>query len=70
MSLSAANLKLEYSDIAGLKHSIDAAYQKASRRLFSVFFEKFKLLKHLKALKDYLLLGKGDFVECLIDHLG
>ncbi|KAH9938282.1 gamma-tubulin complex DGRIP91/SPC98 component [Fomitopsis serialis] len=30
---------LQYSDIAGLERSIDAAYQIASQRLFEVFFE-------------------------------
>jgi gamma-tubulin complex component 3 len=56
--------------MAGLQNSIDAAYKNASQRLFSVFFEKFKLLKHLTALKDYLLLGRGDFVDLLIEQLG
>lgn len=61
---------LHYSDIAGLEQSIDAAYSIASQRLFDVFFDKFHLPKHIKALKDYLLLGRGDFVELLMDNLG
>ncbi|KIY71475.1 gamma-tubulin complex DGRIP91/SPC98 component [Cylindrobasidium torrendii FP15055 ss-10] len=61
---------LKYSDINGLERSIDAAYQVASQRLFEVFIDKFKLLDHLIAIKNYLLLGHGDFVEQLMDALG
>ncbi len=62
-------IALQYSDIAGLERSIDAAYQIASRRLFDIFFEKYKLLEHLTALKHYLLLGHGDFVDQLMETL-
>jgi len=61
---------LQYSDIAGLERSIDAAYRIASQRLFDVFFEKFRLLDHLRALKNYLLLGHGDFADQLMEALG
>ncbi|KAI1789552.1 gamma-tubulin complex DGRIP91/SPC98 component [Ganoderma leucocontextum] len=61
---------LQYSDIVGLERSIDTAYQIASQRLFDVFFEKYRLLDHLSALKHYLLLGYGDFAEQLMDTLG
>jgi gamma-tubulin complex component 3 len=55
--------------MAGLVRSIDNAYQIASRRLFDVFFEKFKLMDHLRALKQYLLLGHGDFADQLMEAL-
>ncbi|KAF5344118.1 hypothetical protein D9758_008907 [Tetrapyrgos nigripes] len=61
---------LKYSDIVGLERSIDAAYSLASQRLFDVFLEKFKLLDHLRALKQYLLLGHGDFADRLMVALG
>ncbi|KAG5637370.1 hypothetical protein H0H81_004795 [Sphagnurus paluster] len=61
---------LQYSDIAGLERSIDAAYHIASQRLFEVFIEKFKLLDHFSALKNYLLLGHGDFADRLMEALG
>ena len=61
---------LQYSDISGLERSIDAAYSIASQRLFVIFFEKFKLLDHLKALKNYMFLGRGDFADFLMDTLG
>lgn len=63
-------LALEYGDIGGLERSIDNAYQVASHRLFEVFIEKFKLLDHLSALKQFLLLGHGDFADQLMEALG
>ncbi|TFK75864.1 gamma-tubulin complex DGRIP91/SPC98 component [Pluteus cervinus] len=60
---------LKYSDIHGLERSIDAAYQIASQRLFEIFIDKFKLLDHLHALKNYLMLGHGDFAEQLMEAL-
>ncbi|KAK4700384.1 gamma-tubulin complex component 3, partial [Phenoliferia sp. Uapishka_3] len=65
-----ANRTLEYADMAGLERSISLAYSVASQRLFDVLFDKFRLLDHLKALRDYLMLGKGDFVEILMESLG
>ena len=62
-------IALKYSDIGGLEQSIDTAYQIASRRLFEVLFDKFKLLDHLSALKDYLMLGHGDFADQLMESL-
>jgi len=61
---------LKYSDIDGLERSIDTAYQIASRRLFEVFFDKFKLLDHFTALKNYLMLGHGDFADNLMEVIG
>ncbi|KAI0268209.1 gamma-tubulin complex DGRIP91/SPC98 component [Gloeopeniophorella convolvens] len=61
---------LQYSDIFGLERSIDAAYRIASQRLFDIFFDKFRLLDHLRALKNYLLLGHGDFTDQLMEALG
>ncbi|KAI0353516.1 gamma-tubulin complex DGRIP91/SPC98 component [Trametes cingulata] len=60
---------LKYSDIVGLERSIDTAYQIASQRLFDVFFDKYRLLDHLLALKHYLLLGYGDFTDQLMETL-
>ncbi|KAG8904031.1 Microtubule-nucleating Tub4p (gamma-tubulin) complex component [Tulasnella sp. 403] len=67
--ISTTGKVLKYSDIAGLERTIDSAYQIASQRLFDVFFEKFKLMDHLAALKNYLLLGHGDFAEHLMETL-
>lgn len=67
--LTLATAVLKYSDIAGLERTIDAAYQVASQRLYDVFFDKFKLMDHLSALKNYILLGHGDFTEHLMEAM-
>jgi len=61
---------LHYKDITGLQQTIDSTYSIATRRLFKIFFIKLKLLDHLKAVKNYLLLGRGDFISLLIENLG
>ncbi|KZW04348.1 gamma-tubulin complex, component 3 [Exidia glandulosa HHB12029] len=67
--MSNADRNLQYSDIAALERSIDDAFRIANQRLFDVFIDKFKLMDHVRALKMYLLLGQGDFVEQLMEAL-
>lgn len=55
--------------MTGLERSIDDAYSTASQRLLDIFFDKYKLLDHLRALKSYLMLGAGDFAELLMEAL-
>ncbi|KAF9434937.1 Gamma-tubulin complex component 3 [Entomortierella beljakovae] len=61
---------LKYGDIAELEGSIDDAYVGTSRRLLNLLITKFKLLDHLKAIKRYILLGQGDFIQHLMESLG
>ncbi|KAK3813111.1 MAG: Spc98 family-domain-containing protein [Benniella sp.] len=60
---------LKYGDIAELEGSIDAAYAVTSQRLLQLLREKFKLIEHLTAIKRYILLGQGDFVQLLMESL-
>ncbi|KAL7419580.1 Microtubule-nucleating Tub4p (gamma-tubulin) complex component [Cryptotrichosporon argae] len=60
---------LKYSDLAGLERSIDDAYSGASKRLLEIFYDKYNLMDHLRALKSYLMLGAGDFAELLMEAL-
>ncbi|EAL21609.1 hypothetical protein CNBC6460 [Cryptococcus deneoformans B-3501A] len=68
-SMSDRVVALKYSDLAGLERSIDDAYSIASQRLLEIFFDKFRLLDHLRALKSYLMLGAGDFTELLMEAM-
>ncbi|KAI9624054.1 hypothetical protein H4Q26_017065 [Puccinia striiformis f. sp. tritici PST-130] len=61
---------LHYKDINGLQQTIESTYSIATNRLFQIFFIKLRLLDHFKAVKDYLLLGRGDFISILIESLG
>ncbi len=60
---------LRYSDIEGLQRTVSAAHQVVSKQLVDIFLNKLKLLDHLRALQDYLMLGKGDFVDLLKSQL-
>ncbi|KAH6580168.1 hypothetical protein BASA60_002985 [Batrachochytrium salamandrivorans] len=61
---------LMYGDLKKLEFSIDSAYQASNAHLMSVLFEKYNLMEHLLALKRFVLLGQGDFVQYLLDSLG
>lgn len=63
-------LALKYGDIAELEGSIDAAYVGTSQRLLHLLSTKFKLIDHLTAIKRYILLGQGDFIQHLMESLG
>lgn len=58
-----------YGDTDLVEKSIDVAYKETSKQLLSLLRQKYKLMDHLKAVKRYLLLGQGDFVQYLMDHL-
>ncbi|GAA94574.1 uncharacterized protein L969DRAFT_613205 [Mixia osmundae IAM 14324] len=62
--------EITYANLSRLDAQVATAYESASRRLFTIFCERFRLPDHLRALKNYILLGRGDFVELLMESLG
>ncbi|KAI8900737.1 Spc98 family-domain-containing protein [Globomyces pollinis-pini] len=62
--------QLEYGDLKTLELSIGEAYQISTKHLLNILFNRYNLVQHLSALKSYLLLGQGDFVQYLMDSLG
>lgn len=50
-----------------LEALIEQAYLKANKRILHLLYKPFK--NHLYAIKQYMLLGKGDFVQYLMDQL-
>jgi gamma-tubulin complex component 3 len=62
--------QLYYGDLKKMEESIHEVYTQSSRRLSELLFEKYKLREHLEAIKNFLLLGQGDFVQNLMDALG
>jgi gamma-tubulin complex component 3 len=64
-----ASKELSYGDTAGLETSIDQAYKTTKARLVHLMGDRFRLFEHMQALKNYLLLGQGDFVELLMESL-
>jgi gamma-tubulin complex component 3 len=64
-----ASKELRYGDTATLETWIDEAYKITMARLIHLMSEKFRLFDHLKALKNYILLGQGDFIALLMESL-
>ncbi|KAI9495284.1 Spc98 family-domain-containing protein [Zychaea mexicana] len=60
----------KYGDILAVERSIDVTYRETSKQLINLLKHKYKLMDHLRALKRYLLLGQGDFIQYLMDTLG
>lgn len=52
-----------------LERQINDAYTDVVRHLNHTLRDKFGLDRHLRGLKDYLLLGKGDFVQLLVETI-
>lgn len=46
---------------------IEKAYKTTSKMVLEVLINESKLIDHLKALKHYLLLGQGDFIQHLLE---
>ncbi|EON98199.1 putative spindle pole body component alp6 protein [Phaeoacremonium minimum UCRPA7] len=61
--------ELRYGDTATLETWIDEAYKTTMKRLMGLMTNKFHLFEHLKALKNYILLGQGDFIALLMESL-
>ncbi|CAG9949645.1 unnamed protein product [Clonostachys rosea f. rosea IK726] len=64
-----ASKELRYGDTATLEAWIDEAYKTTMKRLIDLMANKFHLFQHLQALKDYILLGQGDFIALLMESL-
>ena len=60
---------LRYGDTATLEAWIDEAYKTTMRRLMHLMSDRFHLFDHLQALKNYILLGQGDFIALLMESL-
>jgi len=61
--------ELKYGDTATLETWIDEAYKTTMQRLMQLMSTRFHLFDHLQALKNYILLGQGDFIALLMESL-
>ncbi|RKP25210.1 Spc98 family-domain-containing protein [Syncephalis pseudoplumigaleata] len=53
-----------------LETSIDTVYRATSRRLLDTLYTRYRVIDHMQAIKRFLLLGQGEFVQHLMDALG
>ncbi|KAK3377846.1 Spc98 family-domain-containing protein [Podospora didyma] len=61
--------ELKYGDTATLETWIDEAYKTTMQRLMQLMNTRFHAFEHLQALKNYILLGQGDFIALLMESL-
>lgn len=69
-SLSMASFaRLEYGKDSELQVVVRLAADLANTRLIELLMKKYQLRQHMLNLHQYVLLGKGDFVQSLMEHL-
>lgn len=56
--------------MAPWEHAITDAAAAIDKHLLATIFTKYSFVKHCDALKRYLLLGQGDFIQTLMDLIG
>lgn len=49
---------------------LNTAYKEVSQKALALLFGNYKLRSHFRGLRQYLLLGQGDFIRHLMDLLG
>ncbi|KAK4784295.1 hypothetical protein SAY86_018663 [Trapa natans] len=58
---------LGYGEKESLESLVDVAAKRIDRHLLNVMYNRYKFKEHCLAIKRYLLLGQGDFVQYLMD---
>ncbi|KAF7818936.1 gamma-tubulin complex component 3 [Senna tora] len=59
-----------YGETDALESLVDEAAKRIDKYLLDVMYKRFKFKEHCLAIKRYLLLGQGDFVQYLMDIVG
>ncbi|KAG6969218.1 hypothetical protein JG688_00005401 [Phytophthora aleatoria] len=59
-----------FAELKRLETVIENVSNSTNEYLIRTLMEKYRLLDHCQALKRYLLLGQGDFIQYLMDLLG
>ncbi|KAK3405617.1 gamma-tubulin complex component 3 [Eucalyptus grandis] len=58
---------LGYGETEALESLVDEAAKRIDKHLLDVMYNRYKFKEHCLAIKQYLLLGQGDFVQYLMD---
>ncbi|KAJ7975986.1 Gamma-tubulin complex component [Quillaja saponaria] len=59
-----------YGETDALESLVDVASKRIDKHLLDVMYKQYKFKEHCLAIKRYLLLGQGDFVQYLMDIVG
>ena len=66
---AAGRNELRYGDASSLTAWVNDAHDTTQRHLMQIMDSRFHVFQHLRALKDYILLGQGDFIAILMESL-
>jgi len=66
-AIKSKSVPLGYHNIEFLDEIIDQVSKQSSQRLLKIVINEFQFMEHCRALKKYLLLGQGDFIQYLMD---
>ncbi|GLT88330.1 hypothetical protein SLE2022_063610 [Rubroshorea leprosula] len=61
---------LRYGESDALEAPVVEAAKRIDKHLLDVMYKRYKFKEHCLAIKHYLLLGQGDFVQYLMDIVG
>ncbi|XP_074320777.1 gamma-tubulin complex component 3-like [Silene latifolia] len=61
---------LGYGETNALELLVSEASKRIDKHLLDVIYNRYKFKEHCQAIKRYLLLGQGDFVQYLMDEVG
>ncbi|CAL1372363.1 unnamed protein product [Linum trigynum] len=61
---------LGYGETDALENLVAEAAKRIDKHLLDVMYSRYKFKEHCLAIKRYLLLGQGDFVQYLMDSIG
>ncbi|EPZ31071.1 hypothetical protein ROZALSC1DRAFT_27485 [Rozella allomycis CSF55] len=62
-------LNCDYEFYSEMAEEIEILHYERSEELKNILLKKYRLVDNFKALKKYLLLGQGDFVQTMLDLL-
>lgn len=68
--LEAALNAMRHNQEQALSQHISVLGHNIDKQLLHLLRDDFHLYSHLLALKKFMLLGQGDFINCLIDNIG
>jgi gamma-tubulin complex component 3 len=66
-STSSCSSAASFPAASDFRKLLDKAFQEVSSKAMRILFDDHQLLEHLKGLRQFLLLGQGDFIRHLMD---
>eukprot|EP00803_Ostreobium_quekettii_P003739 evm.model.scf_156.5 EVM.evm.TU.scf_156.5 scf_156:43972-47321(-) len=66
---ASGRMSMTYGHMESLQELVDSASASVDQRLMDILYHKYSFYLHCEAIKRYLLLGQGDFIQALMDFV-